>query len=127
MNNENGKILADIYKGFGKRNVLNDAVDLTSLDGLDTYGTYECKVHLGTIDDYRSARKMGLLRSENKFPFWLDTPDSTNENASASFVRIVNRGGWCDFDVCFWGGRGVRPFVSLDPEILVSVEDEPEV
>lgn len=122
LNDENGKILADIYKGFGKRNVLNDAVDLTSLDGLDTYGTYECKVHLGTIDDYRSARKMELLRLENKFPFWLDTPDSTNENASASYVRIVRRDGRCCYDGCDWDGDGVRPFVSLDSAIFVSEE-----
>lgn len=127
LNNENGKILADIYKGFGKRNVLNDAVDLTSLDGLDTYGTYECKVHLGTIDDYRSARKMGLLRSENKFPFWLDTPDSTNEGTSASYVRFVYRGGNCSCDGCGWNDYGVRPFVSLNSAIFVSVENESEV
>lgn len=84
-------------------------------------------MHLGTIDDYRSARKMGLLRSENKFPFWLDTPDSTNEGTSASCVRIVYGSGRCCYGGCVWGGIGVRPFVSLDPEILVSVEDEPEV
>ena len=127
LNNENGKILADIYKGFGKRNVLNDAVDLTSLDGLDTYGTYECKVHLGTIDDYRSARKMGLLRSENNFPFWLDTPDSTNEGTSASYVRIVYWNGNCYYRDCRWSDYGVRPFVSLDSAIFVSVENESEV
>ena len=84
-------------------------------------------MHLGTIDDYRSARKMGLLRSENKFPFWLDTPDSTNENASASYVRIVGGGGGCGYNHCGWIDRGVRPFVSLDSAIFVSVGNESEV
>lgn len=122
LNDENGKILSDIYKGFGKENVLLDTVDLLSMDGLDTYGTCNCKVHLGTFDDYRKARKNGMFRTENEKPFWLDTPDSTNEGCSASFVRIV----YCDGDVgcndCYWGGYGVRPFCSLDSSICVSVE-----
>lgn len=122
LNDENGKILSDIYKGFGKENVLLDTVDLLSMDGLDTYGTCNCKVHLGTFDDYRKARKNGMFRTENEKPFWLDTPDSTNEGCSASCVRFVcGRGNvgyfGCDWDVC-----GVRPFCSLDSSICVSVE-----
>lgn len=122
LNDENGKILSDIYKGFGKENVLLDTVDLLSMDGLDTYGTCDCKVHLGTFDDYRKARKNGMFRTENEKPFWLDTPDSTNEGCSASCVRIVYGGGdvcYCD---CGWDGCGVRPFCSLDSSICVSVE-----
>lgn len=122
LNDENGKILSDIYKGFGKENVLLDTVDLLSMDGLDTYGTCNCKVHLGTFDDYRKARKNGMFRTENEKPFWLDTPDSTNEGCSASYVRIVNRRGDVDCGGCFWGGFGVRPFCSLDSSICVSVE-----
>lgn len=122
LNDENGKILSDIYKGFGKENVLLDTVDLLSMDGLDTYGTCNCKVHLGTFDDYRKARKNGMFRTENEKPFWLDTPDSTNEGCSASCVRFVfSRGGVCCSD-CDWNGCGVRPFCSLDSSICVSVE-----
>lgn len=122
LNDENGKILSDIYKGFGKENVLLDTVDLLSMDGLDTYGTCNCKVHLGTFDDYRKARKNGMFRTENEKPFWLDTPDSTNEGCSASYVRIVNRRGDVDYIGCCWDGCGVRPFCSLDSSICVSVE-----
>lgn len=122
LNDENGKILSDIYKGFGKENVLLDTVDLLSMDGLDTYGTCNCKVHLGTFDDYRKARKNGMFRTENEKPFWLDTPDSTNEGCSASCVRIVRSGGGVGYGVCDWGGCGVRPFCSLDSSICVSVE-----
>lgn len=110
LNDENGKILSDIYKGFGKENVLLDTVDLLSMDGLDTYGTCNCKVHLGTFDDYRKARKNGMFRTENEKPFWLDTPDSTNEGCSASGVQFV----YCDGGVCYcdclWSDCGVRPF-----------------
>lgn len=122
LNDENGKILSDIYKGFGKENVLLDTVDLLSMDGLDTYGTCDCKVHLGTFDDYRKARKNGMFRTENEKPFWLDTPDSTNEGCSASCVRIVGSRGGVRCDDCDWGGFGVRPFCSLDSSICVSVE-----
>ena len=122
LNDENGKILSDIYKGFGKENVLLDTVDLLSMDGLDTYGTCNCKVHLGTFDDYRKARKNGMFRTENEKPFWLDTPDSTNEGCSASFVRVVCSGGDVSCNDCYWGGYGVRPFCSLDSSICVSVE-----
>lgn len=122
LNDENGKILSDIYKGFGKENVLLDTVDLLSMDGLDTYGTCNCKVHLGTFDDYRKARKNGMFRTENEKPFWLDTPDSTNEGCSASCVQVVGGNGCVYCRVCGWGGCGVRPFCSLDSSICVSVE-----
>lgn len=122
LNDENGKILSDIYKGFGKENVLLDTVDLLSMDGLDTYGTCDCKVHLGTFDDYRKARKNGMFRTENEKPFWLDTPDSTNEGCSASCVRFVYSNGFVRCGDCCWGGCGVRPFCSLDSSICVSVE-----
>lgn len=122
LNDENGKILSDIYKGFGKENVLLDTVDLLSMDGLDTYGTCNCKVHLGTFDDYRKARKNGMFRTENEKPFWLDTPDSTNEGCSASCVQVVGSDGGVGYVGCGWGVCGVRPFCSLDSSICVSVE-----
>lgn len=122
LNDENGKILSDIYKGFGKENVLLDTVDLLSMDGLDTYGTCDCKVHLGTFDDYRKARKNGMFRTENEKPFWLDTPDSTNEGCSASCVQVVRSRGRVDYGGCCWLACGVRPFCSLDSSICVSVE-----
>lgn len=122
LNDENGKILSDIYKGFGKENVLLDTVDLLSMDGLDTYGTCNCKVHLGTFDDYRKARKNGMFRTENEKPFWLDTPDSTNEGCSASCVQVVGSNGYVCCGGCGWFDYGVRPFCSLDSSICVSVE-----
>lgn len=122
LNDESEKILTDIYKGFGKENVLVDTVDLLSMDGLDTYGIYNCKVHLGTFDDYRKARKNGMFRTENEKPFWLDTPNSTNEGYSSSCVQIVHSGGHVSYDGCDWYDRGVRPFCSLESSICVSVE-----
>lgn len=122
LNDENGKILSDIYKGFGKENVLVDTVDLLSMDGLDTYGTCNCKVHLGTFDDYRKARKNGMFREENEKSFLLDTPDSTKEGCSSSCVQVVSSRGSVGYCGCDWYDYGVRPFCSLDSSICVSVE-----
>lgn len=122
LNDENGDILTDIYKGFGKENVLIDTVDLLSMDGLDTYETCDCKVHLGTFDDYRKARKNGMFRTENEKPFWLDTPNSTNEVCSSSCVQVVGSSGGVSDGGCCWFGYGVRPFCSLESSICVSVE-----
>lgn len=122
LNDENGNILNDIYKSFGKENVLVDTVDLLSMDGLDTYGIYNCKVHLGTFDDYRKARKNGMFRTENKKSFWLDTPNSTNEGGSSSCVQVVLGNGDVRYGGCVWFGLGVRPFCSLESSICVSVE-----
>lgn len=122
LNDENGNILNDIYKGFWKENILVDTVDLLSMDGLDTYGTCNCKVHLGTFDDYRKARKNGMFRTENEKPFWLDTPNSTNEGDSSSCVQFVYSGGDVGCGGCGWRDLGVRPFCSLESSICVSVE-----
>jgi hypothetical protein len=122
LNDENGNILNDIYKGFGKESVLVDTVDLLSMDGLNTYEKCECKVHLGTFDDYRKARRNGMFREENKNSFWLDTPDSTNEGCSSSYVQFVYGLGDVYYGDCGWGGHGVRPFCSLDSSICVSVK-----
>lgn len=122
LNDETGNILNDIYKGFGKESVLVDTVNLLSLDGLNTYGTCDCKVHLGTFDDYRKARKNGMFRTENKNSFWLDTPDSTNEGYSSSYVLVVYSIGCVGYYDCCWIDLGVRPFCSLDSSICVSVE-----
>lgn len=121
LNDENGYILNDIYKGFGKESVLVNTVDLLSMDGLDTYGTCDCKVHLGAFDDYKKARRNGMFREKNKNSFWLDTPNSTNEGVSSSYVQVVRSGGGVYCGDCRWGARGVRPFCSLDSSICVSV------
>lgn len=121
LNDEKGKVLSDIYNGFGKENVLVDTVDLLSMDGLDTYGTCDCKVHLGTFDDYRKARRNGMFREKKERPFWLDTPNSTTEGGSSSYVQFVYGNGYVFYGVCHWNDRGVRPFCSLDSSICVSV------
>lgn len=105
---------------FGAENILEKEIDLTSLDGLATYGTYKTKIHLGTFDHYRNARKNGMFREENDKSFWLDTPNSTEEGIGNYFVQFVRASGNVGYDGCLWN-YGVRPFISLNPTILVSL------
>ena len=106
---------------FGVENILEKEIDLISLDGLITYGTHKTKIHLGTFDDYRNARKNGMFREENEKSFWLDTPNSTEEGVGNSCVQVVDDDGSVFCNVCNWDS-GVRPFISLNPTILVSLK-----
>lgn len=120
----NAEYIKYVEEGFGKENLCIQEVDLTSLDGLTTYGVCKCPIRLGGIDDYRAARKQGLFREKNSSPFWLDTPDSTNEGYGASDVRIVSYSGDVCYLGCGWNDCSVRPFISLKSNIFVSVENE---
>lgn len=52
----------------------------------------------------------------------IDTPDSTEEGRSASCVQVVRSGGGVGCRGCRWHEDGVRPFISLNPGVLVSVK-----
>lgn len=120
----NAEYIKYVEEGFGKENLCIQEVDLTSLDGLTTYGVCKCPIRLGGIDDYRNVRKKGLFREKNSNPFWLDTPDSTDEGYSTSNVQFVYYNGGVDFGGCNWDVCSVRPFISLKSDIFVSVEDK---
>ena len=120
----NAEYIKYIEEGFGKENLCIQEVDLTSLDGLTTYGVCKCPIRLGGIDEYRAARKKGLFREKNSNQFWLDTPDSTDEGYSTSGVQFVRCNGDVFCGVCRWDVCSVRPFISLKSDIFVSVENE---
>lgn len=120
----NAEYIKYVEEGFGKENLCIQEVDLTSLDGLATYGVCKCPIRLGGFDEYRNARKQGLFREKNSSSFWLDTPDSTNEGYSVFNVRLVRYYGSVSYGVCNWSGYSVRPFISLKSDIFVSVDTE---
>ena len=113
----NGDYLKELNEVFGDENIIEHAVDLLSLDGLDDYGTSIDKVRLLDIDQYRKYRK---VIGENKDNWWwLLTPNSTPSGYSSDDVRYVDSGGdvgycWCD------GSGAVRPFFILKSDIFVS-------
>lgn len=115
LNNEYFKKIAAI---IGEKNILSMDRDLTSLDGLDDYGTCTDKVSLLTSAEYAKYHKILGLKSNYPDWWWLITPASTPSNDYSRNVCFVGSGG-----VLYWVGCGcscgVRPFLNLESSISV--------
>lgn len=115
LNNEYFKKIAAI---IGEKNILSMDRDLTSLDGLDDYGTCTDKVSLLTSAEYAKYHKILGLKSNYPDWWWLITPASTPSNDYSRGVCGVDSDG-----VLGWNGcdctRGVRPFLNLESSISV--------
>lgn len=115
LNDEYWKKIADIV---GKKNILKMYRDLTSLDGLDDYGTCADWVSLLTSAEYVKYHKILGLRPNYPNWWWLITPTSTPSNDYVRSVCHVFADGiinWCDCEV----SCGVRPFLTLESSISV--------
>lgn len=112
---------SEILSGFGENVIVDQDLNLLSLDGLDDYGTCKVKVGLLTIDDYRKYRKTCLMENMKNW-WWLSTPDSTPSGYGADCVQCVRSGGDVVYGVCRCG-RGVRPFFILKSNIFVSTAE----
>ena len=108
-----------ICKIVGKDNIIPMVRDLTSMDGLDDYGTCTDVVSLLTMAEYAKYHK--ILGVNIKYPdwWWLITPYSTPSNDYTRDVCCVSDDSSVDFDDCD-GSSGVRPFLTLESSILVS-------
>ena len=115
LNNEYFKKIAAI---IGENNIISMDRDLTSLDGLDDYGTCTDKVSLLTAAEYAKYHKILGLKSNYPDWWWLITPASTPSNNYARCVCYVN-----SYGILGWGGcgytSGVRPFLNLESSISV--------
>jgi len=116
----NSEYLEKLNRAFGADNIIEHKVDLLSLDGLDDYGISTDKVSLLTIDQYRKYR---LTLGDNLDSWWwLATPDSTPNGVGAGGARFVDSSGLVNYCGCGWDDFGVRPFLILKSDILVSCE-----
>lgn len=115
LNNEYFKKIAAI---IGEKNILSMDRDLTSLDGLDDYGTCTDKVSLLTSAEYAKYHKILGLKSNYPDWWWLITPASTPSNDYARCVCYVCSGGVLDWGGCVYAS-GVRPFLNLESSISV--------
>lgn len=115
FNNEYFEKIAAI---IGKNNIISMDRDLTSLDGLDDYGTCTDKVSLLTAMEYAKYHKILGLKSNYLNWWWLITPTSAPSNNYAFDVCCVSSCG-----VLRWNGCGcafgVRPFLNLESSISV--------
>lgn len=115
LNNEYFKKIATI---IGKKNILTMDRDLTSLDGLDDYGTCTDKVSLLTAAEYAKYHKILGLKSNYQDWWWLITPVSTPSNDCTRAVCFISSGGILSWDGCGCS-IGVRPFLTLKSSISV--------
>lgn len=119
----NGDYYNKIAKLVGASNIISMERDLTSLDGLDDYGTCNDKISLLSASEYAKYHKILGLKSNYPNWWWTITPASTPSNDYSRGVCYVNVCGilvWIDCGYCF----GVRPFLSLEPSILVSLNKD---
>ena len=115
LNNEYFKKIAAI---IGENNIISMDRDLTSLDGLDDYGTCTDKVSLLTAAEYAKYHKILGLKSNYPDWWWLITPASTPSNNYARSVCCVGSIGILNWYGCGCTG-GVRPFLNLESSISV--------
>lgn len=111
------EILPKIEAAVGTANVVEFETDLTSLDGLDDYGTMKSKISLPTFDFYRKHVKIFDKHKVGTW-WWLSTPDSTPTHEVSTLVRLVGGGGTLNSVNCSCN-FGVLPFCIFKSSIFV--------
>ena len=115
------EILPKIIEAVGEENVCTFKTDLTTLDGLNTYGVIESKISLPTIDFYRAYGEIFNKYKPSRW-CWLATPESAKPNDDTLWILCVSPSGCFDFD-CFSNDGGVRPILFLKSTIFESLEN----
>jgi hypothetical protein len=114
----NGEYYNKIASIVGENNIIPMKRDLTSLDGLDDYGTCVDNISLLSVSEYAKYHK--ILGLNSKYPdwWWLITSASTPSNGYSRGVCCVSSDGVPGWDGCDYS-RGVRPFLTLESSIFV--------
>lgn len=113
-----GWLRNNVLDKIGDDKVMEQEIDLTSLDGLDDYGKIVDKIGLLSVEQYKKYHKILGLKSNYSDWWWLCTPYSTPSNDYTRGVCVVRRLGALYLDDC-GNSYGVRPFVIFDSSILV--------
>lgn len=100
-------------------------IDLTSMDGMTTYGKPFTVARLLTIDEFRKYRRFIPLTSK---PFWTATPWTTlrSPGSGADIAYYISTDGSVRGDNVYSAYFAPRPALYLQSSILVSVETEDE-
>lgn len=104
---------------------LERPIDLTSMDGMTTYGKPFAVARLLTIDEFRKYRRFIPLTSK---PFWTATPWTTLRSpiSDGNVAYYIDTDGAVDSSNVFDAYFAPRPALYLQSSILVSVETEDE-
>ena len=114
------KIQPIIESEVGAENIVEDSVDLTSVDMQEEFSSFKCKVRPITFDEARKYNDL-IVNNELNDWWWTCTPWSTAERGWGYSIAVVassgNFGNWgCNYDF------GVRPFCIFSPSIFESEE-----
>ena len=112
------KIQPIIESEVGAENIVEDSVDLTSVDMQEEFSRFKCKVRPITFDEARKYNDL-LVNNELNNRWWTCTPWSTAERGYEYSIAVVASSGDFDYGRCY-GRSGVRPFCILKSNIFVS-------
>ena len=114
-------ILPKLEAVVGAENIKEFELDLTSLDGLDTYGKIKTKIGLPTFDFYRNNVKIFDKYKPDKW-WWSATPDTTKEHLNDNWIICVSPHGNIGIS-SYYDSGGFRPFLYFVSSISVSCEE----
>lgn len=113
--------LPKLIEAIGEENICTIKTDLTTLDGLKTYGVMESLVSLPTLDFYREH--VDIFDKYNPGTWWwLASPESAPPHDEPYWTLCVSPSGFIYGDGC-GGDFGVRPFYILKSSIFESFEE----
>ena len=117
------EVLPKIVGAVGEDNVCSFKTDLTTWDGLKTYGEVESKISLPTMDFYRSNPEIFDKYKADRW-WWLATADSAAPRwGDDPFVLCVSPHGFINGDGFINVSIGVRPFCIFKSSIFGSSEE----
>ena len=114
--------LPKVIEAIGEENICVIRTDLTTLDGLKTYGAMESLVSLPTMDFYRENVEIFDKYNPDTW-WWLATPDSAHPHSDPTWVLCVSPSGYLDCVYYYYYVGGVRPFYIFKSSIFESFEE----
>ena len=114
------EILPKILAVVGAENLCTIQTDLTTLDGLNPYGTMETLISLPTLEFYRSNVSIFDQYKPGSW-WWLATPESAQPHEKPYWILCVSPSG-CIFSRYYGNDFGVRPFCIFESSIFGSSE-----
>lgn len=116
------EILPKIIEAVGEENICTVKTDLTTLDGLNPYGTMESLISLPTLDFYRANVSIFDKYNPDKW-WWLATPESAQPHDDPWWILCVAPSGFIYYHYDFNIDGGVRPFCIFKSSIFESSEE----
>lgn len=114
--------LFKVIEAIGEENLCTVRTDLTTLDGLKTYGVMESQVSLPTLDFYREHAEIFDNHNPGTW-WWLATADSAQPHCDPDWVLCVSPSGILLNSHYDNGVGGVRPFYIFKSSIFESFEE----